>query len=63
MELGGAAARAVCGLTKIGVSIFKWMGGSAKLIHYLPFASGWTAGRDMPAPQGKTFRELYGERK
>jgi L-lactate dehydrogenase complex protein LldF len=50
-------------LTKIGVRIFKWMGGGGKLIHYLPFASGWTAGRDMPAPEGKTFRELYGERK
>jgi L-lactate dehydrogenase complex protein LldF len=39
------------------------MGGGAKLIHYLPFGGGWTAGRDMPAPPGKTFRELYGERK
>ncbi len=44
--------------TRIGVRILKWMGGSAKLIHYLPFAGGWTAGRDMPAPQGKTFREF-----
>ena len=49
--------------TAIGVRILGWMGGSGKLIHYLPFAGGWTAGRDMPAPQGKTFRELYGERK
>jgi L-lactate dehydrogenase complex protein LldF len=50
-------------LTKIGVRILKWMGGGAQLIHTLPFAGGWTEGRDMPAPQGKTFRELYGERK
>jgi L-lactate dehydrogenase complex protein LldF len=49
--------------TRIGVRVLKAMGGSAKLIHKLPFAGGWTAGRDMPAPQGKTFRELYGERK
>jgi L-lactate dehydrogenase complex protein LldF len=49
--------------TRIGVRVLKAMGGSAKLIHKLPFAGGWTEGRDMPAPQGKTFRELYGERK
>ena len=55
--------RLYAALTKIGVRILQWMGGSGKLIHYLPFAGGWTAGRDMPAPQGKTFRELYGERK
>jgi len=49
--------------TRIGVRLLKAMGGSAKLIHKLPFAGGWTGARDMPAPQGKTFRELYGERK
>jgi len=25
--------------------------------------NGWTAGRDMPAPSGKTFRELYAMRR
>jgi len=34
-------------------------GGAGKLIHHLPLGGGWTRGRDMPAPQGKTFRELY----
>jgi len=38
-------------------------GGAEKRIRHLPFGSGWTAGRDLPAPQGKTFRELYGSRK
>lgn len=28
----------------------------------LPFAHAWTDGRDLPAPQGKTFHELYRER-
>ena len=25
----------------------------------LPFASGWTAGRDLPAPEGDTFFARY----
>jgi L-lactate dehydrogenase complex protein LldF len=45
--------------TKIGVRLMKMMGGYEKLIHTLPGASGWTNGRDFPAPAGKTFRELY----
>jgi L-lactate dehydrogenase complex protein LldF len=43
----------------IGVRLLAMMGGRERLIHRLPTAGGWTAGRDMPAPQGKTFRELY----
>jgi L-lactate dehydrogenase complex protein LldF len=39
--------------------MLKWLGGAEKRIHHLPFGGGWTSGRDMPAPQGKTFRELY----
>jgi L-lactate dehydrogenase complex protein LldF len=27
--------------------------------HKLPFASGWTAGRDLPAPEGDTFFARY----
>ncbi|MBV8425353.1 MAG: iron-sulfur cluster-binding protein [Candidatus Eremiobacteraeota bacterium] len=27
----------------------------------LPFAGGWTYGRDMPAPQGKTFKDMWRE--
>ncbi len=50
-------------LSRIGVRILAWMGGSDKLIHRLPYASGWTAGRDLPAPQGKTFRDLYAAHK
>jgi L-lactate dehydrogenase complex protein LldF len=33
------------------------------MITNLPFGGGWTAHRDMPAPSGKTFRELYRQRK
>ena len=49
--------------TNLAARILRRMGGSAKLIHYLPFGGGWTGGRDMPAPEGKTFRELYSRQK
>jgi L-lactate dehydrogenase complex protein LldF len=49
--------------TKIGVRLMKRMGGSEGLIHKLPLAGGWTDGRDMRAPAGKTFRELYRARR
>ncbi|CAN5200607.1 lactate utilization protein B [soil metagenome] len=48
--------------TWFGVRMLKLMGGSANLIRTLPFAGGWTDTRDMPAPSGKTFRELYKRR-
>jgi L-lactate dehydrogenase complex protein LldF len=50
-------------LSNIGVKVLTWMGGADKLIHHLPFGGGWTAERDMPAPQGKTFRESYARQK
>lgn len=48
--------------TRIGVRLMRVMGGSKKSISTLPFVSGWSDYRDMPAPSGKTFRELYKER-
>jgi L-lactate dehydrogenase complex protein LldF len=46
-------------MTALGARVLSMLGGPGKRIHHLPFASAWTAGRDFPAPQGKTFRELY----
>jgi L-lactate dehydrogenase complex protein LldF len=48
-------------VTHVGARVLKLMGGRKARISWLPIGSGWTLGRDMPAPQGKTFRELYAE--
>jgi L-lactate dehydrogenase complex protein LldF len=49
-------------LTRVAARVGRWLGGPRALIHRLP-GNGWTAGRDMPAPSGKTFRELYAMRR
>jgi L-lactate dehydrogenase complex protein LldF len=49
--------------TRAAVRLLSWLGGEKKMLHYLPGASGWTKGRDMPAPSGRTFRELYQARR
>lgn len=49
--------------TKLATRFGRLLGGSEGVIHRLPRLDGWTKGRDMPAPTGKTFRELYGKKK
>ncbi len=46
-------------LARIGARLASWIGGGDRLIHWMPGLDGWTKGRDIPAPAGKTFRELY----
>ncbi|MBM3344054.1 MAG: iron-sulfur cluster-binding protein [Betaproteobacteria bacterium] len=46
-------------MMKIAARVLAQMGGRERRIAKLLFAGGWTNGRDFPAPQGKTFRELY----
>jgi L-lactate dehydrogenase complex protein LldF len=48
--------------TRMAVRVLKTMGGRDGLIHKLPIGAGWTEDRDMPAPVGRTFRDLYRER-
>ncbi len=45
--------------TKLVVRAMERMGGNRKTISRLPMGAGWTGTRDMPAPVGRTFRELY----
>jgi len=45
--------------TRLAVRVMKAWGGREGMIHKLPLGAGWTEGRDLPAPTGRTFRELY----
>jgi len=49
--------------TRAAARLLHRLGGKKKSLRYLPGASGWTRGRDMPAPSGRTFRELYQARR
>ena len=49
-------------LAALGVRALRILAGRNGMIRKLPFDPGWTQGRDMPAPRGKTFRELYASR-
>jgi L-lactate dehydrogenase complex protein LldF len=49
--------------SKVAVRVLRWMGGDARRIRSLPVGAGWTRSRDFPAPSGRTFRELYRERR
>ena len=37
------------------------LAGARGAFTYLPLASGWTRHRDLPAPQGRTFQQLWAE--
>ena len=46
---------------KIGMPILSFFGRRGRF-SWLPFAGGWTRHRDLPAPQGRTFQQLWAER-
>jgi L-lactate dehydrogenase complex protein LldF len=51
-------------LTRIAARLGRLAGGrEARLRHLPPGGSGWTDQRDFPAPQGRTFRELYADQR
>jgi L-lactate dehydrogenase complex protein LldF len=45
--------------TRFKARLLKAMADERGMIRSLPFAGGWTDRRDFPAPEGRTFRELY----
>jgi L-lactate dehydrogenase complex protein LldF len=49
-------------LARVGARLLKAIGGESRSIRKLPGAAGWTDYRDMPAPSGQTFKELWRKR-
>jgi L-lactate dehydrogenase complex protein LldF len=47
----------------VGAALLGRLGAKRGAFSRLPLAGGWTATRDMPAPQGRSFHSLYGERR
>ena len=50
-------------VTGLAIRILRLMGGRTARIGWLPGATGWTAGRDMPAPEGRGFHAAMAARK
>ncbi len=55
-RLYGVAAR-------LAARYLKWLADGSGRIRVLGLAPEWTARRDLPAPEGRTFRELYAAQK
>jgi L-lactate dehydrogenase complex protein LldF len=49
-------------LAKIAARLLAWRGGRSGRIRALPVMRGWFLVRDLPAPQGRTFQELWRDR-
>jgi L-lactate dehydrogenase complex protein LldF len=45
--------------TRLAVRYLAWRGRPLGRLNYLPYAEGWTATRDLPAPQGATFMDRW----
>lgn len=48
--------------TRLATGLLGRMGRGKGRFSSLPLAGGWTSVRDMPAPEGRTFHDLYKER-
>ena len=46
-------------VSALGVQLLARLGGGRQRLSRLPLAGGWTAGRDLPAPEGRTFHSLW----
>jgi L-lactate dehydrogenase complex protein LldF len=49
--------------TKFAARCLRMLGGGDRMVSHLPFAGGWTKGREFPSGPGRTFRELYAARR
>jgi L-lactate dehydrogenase complex protein LldF len=46
-------------LAQAGAAVMRKLARGRGALRSLPFAGGWTRSRDMPAPAGRTFQNLY----
>jgi len=51
------------GLTGLEVKVLSLLGRRKGRFRHVPLASGWTKGRDLPAPQGETFQSAWRKRR
>ncbi len=49
--------------TRLAAAFLGAMGRRRGAFRWLPLASGWTRHRDFPAPEGRTFQQLWAEHK
>ncbi|MBM3518074.1 MAG: iron-sulfur cluster-binding protein [Alphaproteobacteria bacterium] len=49
--------------TALAARLLAWAAGGSGRLQRLPFARAWTAGRDLPAPEGRTFQALWRARR
>ena len=49
-------------LSEIASRGLGWAAGRRGRFRNLPFAAGWTSARDLPAPEGRSFHNLWAER-
>jgi L-lactate dehydrogenase complex protein LldF len=57
-----ARPRLYAAVMSMGARVLRWLSDRRGMIEHLPFGGGWTDGRAMPAPEGRTFRALYARR-
>jgi len=46
-------------LARMYVRVLRWLVGYPQILKRLPGLRRWLAGRDLPAPEGRTFQEWY----